>query len=225
MRKITLLFALSLFMTSISFAQSNKDCKKTCTVERVVYKDAFLGVKMYGKCESRQAKGAIIKEVINGSVASTTMLQESDVITYLNDVRINNNVEMAKEIKKLQPNELVNIAFRRGEKNYSIDVKLGAKHKEIVMEEVCCDDPFTVEVFPNPVRTNLSLAVNNPNNAILSYQLSNMKGVVVKTQQFEKSSNTFIEEQISTNDLPDGIYILKVTGNNTSVTKKIVVRH
>jgi hypothetical protein len=71
----------------------------------------------------------------------------------------------------------------------------------------------------------LSLAVNNPNKSTLSYQLSNMKGVVVKAQQFKKNSNTFIEEQISTNDLPDGIYILKVTGNNTSVTKKIVVRH
>lgn len=225
MRKITLLFALSLLVTSMSFAQSSQDCRKTCTVERVVYKDAFLGIKMYGKCESRQAKGAIVKEVVEGTVASTTMLQESDVITYLNDIRINNNVEMAKEIKKLQPNELVNIAFRRGEKNHSFDVKLGAKHKEIVLEEVCCDDPFTVEVYPNPVRTNLSLAVNNPNKTVLSYQLSNMKGVIVKTQQFKKNSNTIIEEQVSVNDLPDGIYILKVSGNNTSVTKKIVVRH
>lgn len=225
MRKITLLFALSLLVTSMAYAQSSEGCQKTCTVERVLYKDAFLGIKMYGPCESKQEKGAIIREVVEGTVAANTMLQESDVITYLNDVRIHNNIQMAKAIKALQPNQLVNIAFRRGDKHYNFDVRLGARHKEVVLEEVCCESPITVDVHPNPVKTSLSLAVNTTTKAKIQYQLSSMKGVIVKAGQLREHTKNLTETQIGVEDLPDGIYILKVYGNNVSVTKKIVVKH
>jgi uncharacterized delta-60 repeat protein len=78
------------------------------------------------------------------------------------------------------------------------------------------DDSFsedTISVYPNPFKN--TIYINNPNLSITRYELFNLLGDKVDEDSLQSN-------EIITDNLPKGIYFLKLYKNNGFVVKKII---
>lgn len=96
--------------------------------------------------------------------------------------------------------------------NLACLVTLAGLSTESVME----NEYSYVNIFPNPVKNTLTLSTEI--EGVKEVKIVNALGQTVNEFSFETSTT------ISTKDLNDGVYFVKVLGDNP-MTKKIVVRH
>ena len=96
--------------------------------------------------------------------------------------------------------------------NLACLVTLAGLSTESVME----NEYSYVNIFPNPVKNTLTLSTET--EGVKEVKIVNALGQTVNEFSFETSTT------ISTKDLNDGVYFVKVLGDNP-MTKKIVVRH
>ncbi|MEX0966862.1 MAG: T9SS type A sorting domain-containing protein [Bacteroidia bacterium] len=82
-----------------------------------------------------------------------------------------------------------------------------------------------VRVFPNPAQDELNLSISNPSSAANYHvEMIGLTGQTVYLNNLENGRNSII---IPTDDLPRGIYLLRITDRNSSVhytTQKVVLR-
>ncbi len=84
------------------------------------------------------------------------------------------------------------------------------------------DGSFSLEVFPNPAATSLNVSFARINASELNMEVYNVSGVLLEQISLEGvESNT----QIDISDLADGIYFVKVIGNDGSEVKRFQVAH
>ena len=75
-------------------------------------------------------------------------------------------------------------------------------------------------IYPNPVTGNF-LTLKTENNEITSYELYNLTGTkMVNSRDIDNDK----EVRINVSQVPAGMYFLKVYGNNSITTKKIIIR-
>lgn len=84
------------------------------------------------------------------------------------------------------------------------------------------NDGFHISVFPIPAKDNIILHVHSPNSAAVAVTLYNSLGETVYDNKLFVGYTT--EKEIITHNLPRGIYILKVTGNDDSKYIKIILQ-
>ena len=96
--------------------------------------------------------------------------------------------------------------------NLACLVTLAGLSTESVME----NEYSYVNIFPNPVKNTLTLTTET--EGVKEVKIVNALGQTVNEFSFETSTT------VSTKDLNDGVYFVKVLGDNP-MTKKIVVRH
>lgn len=77
---------------------------------------------------------------------------------------------------------------------------------------------FQVVAFPNPVKSILTLKSANPAN--LTYQVSNMNGVVLL-----QNSITNTETKIPFNQFPNGLYLLGIRKNDQIIENFKIEKH
>jgi len=87
---------------------------------------AFLGV-----LSEKAEKGALIKDVTNGSSADKAGLQKSDVITKVDDKIINGPEALAEVIKSYKPGEVVKIEYLRNGEKKNVNVTLGKANNQM----------------------------------------------------------------------------------------------
>ena len=88
---------------------------------------AFLGVMT-----KKVADGAEITEVTKESAAEKAGLKEGDIITKINDDKIEDADDLYQIIGKYKPEDKVTITYKRGGKENKVDVKLGEnKHVKV----------------------------------------------------------------------------------------------
>lgn len=79
-------------------------------------------------------------------------------------------------------------------------------------------------IYPNPAKDVFSVDIKLPKPEYLSFELYDAQGKLIKVllrDWVKTSENTF---SFKTTSLPQGVYILKISGNyNTNVTKKVIV--
>lgn len=73
-----------------------------------------------------------------------------------------------------------------------------------------------VSIYPNPTNTG-KVTISSPNNEAITVQVFDVLGKQVKNEML--TNNT-----LNVSDLNTGLYILKITQNNASTTKKLVIR-
>ncbi len=80
-------------------------------------------------------------------------------------------------------------------------------------------DNFSAEVYPNPAKENLNIALfaNNPTDV----KIFDNKGALVKIIASNRIGS--IKENINTSDLNPGLYIVLISDGNHTTTKKVVV--
>lgn len=77
-----------------------------------------------------------------------------------------------------------------------------------------------VKLFPNPVANQLNVEINLSQNEEMNYRMFDLNGKLVLDGIL--SSNI---SQISTKELADGLYVLKLVSTSRNLTKKILVKH
>ena len=75
-------------------------------------------------------------------------------------------------------------------------------------------DVSSIKIYPNPVKNQLHISLNN--NFETTVEIYNVLGRKMHNQTIQNS------EMISTKSLSSGIYILKITQGNQSITKKLI---
>lgn len=75
-----------------------------------------------------------------------------------------------------------------------------------------------VNVFPNPAKTNISIQLTEANDAIKTYQIFDIQGKLVYTNQ---TSDCLLDLNIS--NYNSGVYVLVVSMNNQVLKQKLIV--
>ena len=76
-----------------------------------------------------------------------------------------------------------------------------------------------VTIYPNPASDIVKISFDEAIDSEISFQLINAQGKVVKTNIIEA---TTIEEQVNLQDVPKGVYYLKLTKGKLSNVYKVV---
>lgn len=75
-----------------------------------------------------------------------------------------------------------------------------------------------VQIYPNPAHDHFQIISNNENWQVLVYEIT---GKQIKTE-INKIGNNL---KVNTKSLADGIYFVKLIGNNKTEIRKLIVRH
>lgn len=78
---------------------------------------------------------------------------------------------------------------------------------------------FKISVFPNPSALTITVRLDPPVDDEIKVLLFNTQGIIVKTEFIE---STMVEKQINLQDLPSGVYLLKLSRGKLSNIYKVV---
>jgi len=90
------------------------------------------------------------------------------------------------------------------------------------------DATFTIaamplNVFPNPASTSFTVELDADAQGTITLALTNRFGLSVINRTINASESNLIE--INAAELPNGVYFLKVTSGNTTLTRKVLIQH
>jgi endoglucanase len=80
----------------------------------------------------------------------------------------------------------------------------------------------SLEVYPNPVRDNVKLTLDNELNGDIHLQVANMGGVIRKQLTITKPQRGYFETSVSLGDLPRGEYLLILSQGNWREVRKLI---
>lgn len=88
------------------------------------------------------------------------------------------------------------------------------------------DDPFantqgSIEVYPNPASNHINIKFRNLKDQEVVLQISTVIGKIVVEERVNKSKGTL---SYSLSGLSKGVYFIKVTSSENSITKKIIIK-
>ncbi len=166
----------------------------------------WLGVKIENIDEDKagslgmaEAKGALINEVTAGGPAAASTLKAGDVVTAVNDTKIENSRDLARKIAEFAPDTQVNVQVLRFGKVENISVKLG---KFPGATEVAKAEPAPKVASTQVAQLGISLATTAAKGAAAK------EGVVIAT--VDDASDA------ATKGLKAGDVILDVQGQKVS---------
>ena len=82
---------------------------------------------------------------------------------------------------------------------------------------------FNCTVVPNPNKGNFALNLAGAEDKLLNLQIFDMVGNPVY-QEFQVNINGTLHRNINLTKAPAGIYFLKINGNNSTITRKIIIQ-
>jgi hypothetical protein len=98
----------------------------------------------------------------------------------------------------------------------------GTGQRNLVSTETLTD-AFRLDVFPNPVQDKLNLTFANPSGDDVQVEIYNVQGSLMKTFEFAGSLNANTHE-LNVNNLPSGIYLVKLLIGNEFATHKVTIQ-
>jgi hypothetical protein len=81
-----------------------------------------------------------------------------------------------------------------------------------------------LNLFPNPANTTLTINYFTPSMENTSIEIYDMMGQLVNTINVNANQG-FNSRELDLTSMSNGVYFLKVTQNNNTLTKKFVVKH
>jgi hypothetical protein len=82
---------------------------------------------------------------------------------------------------------------------------------------------WRLQLFPNPVTSNLNVVIHSPVREDYQMELTSLEGKVLRSSRMEAVPGSNYA-QLELSDLPKGIYLLKLQGQESSLVEKIVVQ-
>lgn len=80
------------------------------------------------------------------------------------------------------------------------------------------DNQELIRIYPNPTNGKLNLRVNNY-NGLLNVEIFDLNGRKVLSKTLQHFS---VEDELNISSLQSGMYLLKLTGEDVSYSKKII---
>ncbi|MGD0341896.1 MAG: T9SS type A sorting domain-containing protein, partial [Bacteroidales bacterium] len=90
--------------------------------------------------------------------------------------------------------------------------------RSVIVEENI-DNPVKVTVFPNPAGDYLNISFADPLDAEVNMMVIDTQGRLFKTQKIEAATS---EIQLNFQDLPSGVYLVKLTKGKLTNVYKVV---
>lgn len=88
----------------------------------------YIGVSVTDSKESDEIpSGALIKDVEKGSPADKGGLQENDIVTMVNNVKISTSDELAEAVAKAKPGDVLKLTVYRQGQTLDVDVTVGGQ--------------------------------------------------------------------------------------------------
>ncbi|QDO93980.1 T9SS type A sorting domain-containing protein [Formosa sediminum] len=138
--------------------------------------------------------------VVNGSVVGQIPYGEEELTTTLEDINVSGTVAV-----------VLNNISSTSDRVMIDDLKWTCYDAALSIEE---DTLSNIKVYPNPMNSTLNIALPNGNATQISIYNMLGKRVISKTIQ----ANTSID----TKNLQSGVYILRMTQDNATITKKLI---
>ncbi len=96
------------------------------------------------------------------------------------------------------------------------------------VENTSVSGDFDVNIFPNPVRTQANISIENPDKGQVLVQIFDLKGTLISTVfegQRENGTQNFAWNTGSQSgkSLPNGVYLCKITCGNLVAESKIIL--
>ncbi|MBX2844191.1 MAG: T9SS type A sorting domain-containing protein [Flammeovirgaceae bacterium] len=108
-----------------------------------------------------------------------------------------------------------------------VNLNIGATETWVEFQEITGKEDFQgfagVKVFPNPFQSEFSLQLDNEFVGALELRILDLSGKVLMIELIQKQQAT-ISSKFSLNQLPSGIYLLKIYGNQVSANYRIIKR-
>ena len=82
--------------------------------------------------------------------------------------------------------------------------------------------PVALDIYPNPVIDRTMLRLENDRTGLMKIEVINMQGAVQKQFSINKTQPGAWPTYLSLGDIPRGNYILRVSMNDWTETRKIV---
>ena len=80
------------------------------------------------------------------------------------------------------------------------------------------EEEKNLKIFPNPVQNRLTVELNAVRNQSLNWELADANGKTVREGHLRRSNHF----EIDLNNLPAGVYLLKMLSNGQQITRKVV---
>ncbi|MGZ6539843.1 MAG: T9SS type A sorting domain-containing protein, partial [Bacteroidia bacterium] len=85
------------------------------------------------------------------------------------------------------------------------------------------NESVSLNVFPNPVTDNINVAFNLNQSENISMNLFSVDGKLIRTFENKTIDQGYFNQTYSTEGISKGIYFLRLSSNNFSESKKILV--
>ncbi len=157
------------------------------------------------KDNSINAEGYIIEQLIDGEYVS---IDSVDVST--------KNITLENMAPLTTFNFRIKSYNKGGASEASETIEVTTAGTTDIVNEV---DKINLNIYPNPCTTHINVDIPSLNSAAL--QIMDVKGKVIITKDINPGTTSM---RVTTNDLPKGIYFIKLSYNGTSVSQKIIKR-
>jgi hypothetical protein len=81
----------------------------------------------------------------------------------------------------------------------------------------------SLNIFPNPAKGNFNISMNNENAEVISYEMINVLGQIVRKENLGNSKGE-VKFNIETSGIESGVYFVKVYAGNATSVKKITIQ-
>ncbi len=142
---------------------------------------AFLGV---GTQKQEEGEGVEVTSVTDESAAEKAGLKEGDIITKINDSKVNSPEELTKTIGKFNPNDKINITYKRNKKEQKATAALtkrkGAEVFSFRSDDMDLKKNFNYDFKLAPfARDNFSIGWDKPRLGLKAQETEDGKGLKV----------------------------------------------
>jgi len=80
-----------------------------------------------------------------------------------------------------------------------------------------------IKFFPNPAKDEVTISFNLETSGEVDIDIFNLVGTQVYTERLENKAAGLHSKMINTESLKEGIYFLKITSNNSPLTRKLMI--
>ncbi|WP_299779868.1 endonuclease [uncultured Formosa sp.] len=138
--------------------------------------------------------------VVNGTVVGQIPYGEEEQITTIENINVSGNVSVT-----------LNNISSSSDRVMIDDLKWTCYDAALSIEE---DALSSIKVYPNPVNSTLNIAL--PNGEATQISIYNMLGKLVISKTIQANTS------IDTKNLQSGVYILRMTQDNATISKKLI---
>jgi len=205
-------------------------CEKVTGLERI----PFFG---FAVVPTDDFTGVRIEDIIEGTAADESTLQEGDIITAVESMEITNPCHLTQAVNDQSVDEWVQVNYTRDGKSKQAMVLMGYRIRKKVTWVPCCNSipnetqptiqtstgALDLNIFPNPTAGITQFEIGTTSFSETTIQLMNMNGQVLKEMKVLPIDG-YWQDYLDLSKYADGVYVLHVTQDKSKKSERIILQ-